>query len=117
MKITGKTKLGEVMQINPEAGMILFEYGLACVGCGLASMETLEQGCLAHGMKEKQIKDLLGRLNSEDKEENKKIERKKKDKHPRVCPDKFSMKISTEGKIKKLPSKKISSNKLKEMIR
>ena len=42
-KITKNTKLGEVMQINPEAGMILFEYGLHCVGCGLASMETLEQ--------------------------------------------------------------------------
>lgn len=100
-KITGNTKLGEVMQINPEAGMILFEYGLHCVGCGLASMETLEQGCLAHGMSKKEINEILSRLNKEDKQKKKSAKKKTK---------------TEENKIKKLPSKKISSNKLKEII-
>jgi hybrid cluster-associated redox disulfide protein len=62
-KITAKTKFDEIMHINPEAGMILFEHGMHCVGCGMASMETLEQGCLAHGMEKKEIKELIERLN------------------------------------------------------
>ncbi len=96
-KITKQTKLGEIMQINPEAGMILFEYGLHCIGCGLASMETLEQGCLAHGMGKKEMEELIEKLNKEDK----KVLKKKK----------------VGKKIKKLPNKKINSNKLKEMIK
>lgn len=62
-KITAKTKLGEIININPNAGMILFEEGMHCVGCGMASMETLEQGCLAHGMNKKEIKKLIEKLN------------------------------------------------------
>jgi hybrid cluster-associated redox disulfide protein len=92
-KITKDTKLGDIMKINPDAGMILFEHGLACIGCGLASMETLEQGCLAHGMEEKEINEVIERLNS--------------NKSPREKP---------ENKIKKLPKKKATINKLKEMI-
>ena len=74
-EITKKTKFDEIMNINPGAGMILFEYGLHCVGCGMASMETLEQGCLAHGMNEKEIKELVERLNGkkEEKKDREKI--------------------------------------------
>lgn len=62
-KITAKTKFDEILNINPEAGMILFEHGMHCVGCGMAAMETLEQGCAAHGMEKKEIKELIERLN------------------------------------------------------
>lgn len=76
-KITGETKLGEILQINPEAGMILFEYGLHCIGCGLASMETLEQGCLAHGMEKKEINEIIEKLNKSENKEIKKLSKRK----------------------------------------
>ena len=96
-KITKETKFDKIMKINPDAGMILFEYGMHCVGCGMASMETLEQGCVAHGMEKKEIEELIERLN--EKKEKISADDKKKVK-----------------KIKKLP-KENSIKKLKEIVR
>ncbi len=64
VKITGKTRLSEIMQKNPKAAEILFGAGMHCIGCAMASDESLEQGCLAHGMDKKQIDELLKKLNS-----------------------------------------------------
>jgi len=61
--ITKKTKLSELLGKNPKAAEVLFEAGMACVGCPMAMNETLEQGCLAHGMTKKQIEELIKRLN------------------------------------------------------
>ena len=63
MKINKTTKISEVISENPEAVEILFEAGLTCVGCPMAQQETLEQGCLAHGMSKKDIEKLIERLN------------------------------------------------------
>lgn len=63
MKVTRKTKLNELLGKNPKAAEILFEAGMACVGCPMAMSETIEQGCLAHGMTKKQIDELIKRLN------------------------------------------------------
>ncbi len=62
-KITKKTKLGEILKINPDAAETLFEAGLSCIGCPMAMQETLEEGCLAHGMSKKEVDELVGRLN------------------------------------------------------
>ena len=62
-KITLKSKLSEIMKINPELAEVLFESGMGCCGCPAAQMETLEEGCLAHGMTKKQIDKLVERLN------------------------------------------------------
>ena len=63
MKITHKTKINSLLNKKPEAVEILFEAGMACVGCPMAANETIEQGCLAHGMTKKQINELIKRLN------------------------------------------------------
>ena len=62
-RITGKTKLAEILKLKPEAAEVLFESGMTCIGCPMAMQETLEQGCKAHGMKKKEIDELIGRLN------------------------------------------------------
>jgi len=62
-KITRKTKLSAILEINPDAGEILFKQGLSCIGCPMAMQETLEEGCLAHGMNKKDIDKLIERLN------------------------------------------------------
>ena len=63
MKITSKTKLSEILRGNPDAAEILFEAGMGCIGCPMAQMETLEQGCKAHGMSKKQIDEIIKKLN------------------------------------------------------
>jgi hybrid cluster-associated redox disulfide protein len=63
MKITRKTKLSELLSKNPEAAEILFESGMSCIGCPMAMQETLEEGCSSHGMSEKEIDELIKKLN------------------------------------------------------
>lgn len=64
-RISRNTKLSEVLKINKNAAEILFNKGLACIGCPMAMEETLEQGCKAHGMNDKEIEDLLKKINKE----------------------------------------------------
>lgn len=63
MKITKKTKINDLLMKNPKLAKILFESGMHCVGCPMAVQETIEQGCLAHGFSEKEINDLIKKLN------------------------------------------------------
>jgi len=63
MKITRSTKLSEILQKKPEATEILFEAELSCVGCPMAMQETLEDGCKAHDFSDKEIDELIKRLN------------------------------------------------------
>lgn len=64
MKINKKTLLAEIMEKNPKAAeMLVFKYGLHCVGCPSAAAETLEEGLKAHGMTEGEIEKLVIALN------------------------------------------------------
>ncbi len=63
MKITKKTKINELVMRNSDAAEVLFKAGMVCVGCPMAAQETIEQGCLAHGMDKKEIDKLIKRLN------------------------------------------------------
>ena len=55
--------MSEVLEAKPEAAEVLFEAGMGCVGCPAAMMETLEEGCKAHGMKDKDIDKLVNEIN------------------------------------------------------
>ncbi|MCK5044019.1 DUF1858 domain-containing protein [Candidatus Pacearchaeota archaeon] len=65
-KITLKTKLGKILDINADAAEILFGHGLSCIGCPMAMEETLEEGCLAHGMNKQDIAKLVKILNEKE---------------------------------------------------
>ncbi len=62
-EITKNMIFAELLEKHPEAANILFESGLHCIGCGGAMYETIEQGCLAHGMSKKQIEELIKKIN------------------------------------------------------
>ena len=62
-KVTRKTKLSELLDSNEKAAEILFEAGMGCVGCAMAMQETIEDGCLAHGMEKKDVDELIKKLN------------------------------------------------------
>ncbi|MDU4935543.1 MAG: DUF1858 domain-containing protein, partial [Peptostreptococcaceae bacterium] len=46
--ITKDNTIGEILEINPNAADILMEFGMGCLGCPSATMETLEQACFIH---------------------------------------------------------------------
>ncbi len=55
--------IADVIEKYPEAIRVFFEYGITCVGCFLASDETIEQGISAHGIDVKKfLKDLNAAL-------------------------------------------------------
>ena len=60
-KITADTLIFEALQINPNAGEILVQYGMHCLGCPAAQMETLEEACNVHGI---DVNELLEKLNA-----------------------------------------------------
>jgi hybrid cluster-associated redox disulfide protein len=51
--------LGDIVSNYPEVAPVLTQFGLHCIGCQVSAYESLEQGCLAHGMKNKQIDELV----------------------------------------------------------
>ena len=63
-EITAKTKMNELIKDKPEAVGLLFEAGMGCVGCHMAQLETLEQGCMAHGMSKEEIDEIIDKINA-----------------------------------------------------
>jgi hybrid cluster-associated redox disulfide protein len=61
--ITAKTPISKIIEINPNNIEVLLESGLGCVGCHLSEFETLEQGCLGHGMTKKDVAEIIKKLN------------------------------------------------------
>lgn len=63
-KITKDILILDLIEQNSALAEVLTEeYGLHCIGCMAASMETLEQGALTHGMTEDQIDKMVEELN------------------------------------------------------
>lgn len=62
-KITGSMSFGEVLEKYPQTASIMMKHGLHCIGCHIAAFETVEQGCMAHGMDEENLKKMLKEMN------------------------------------------------------
>ena len=63
-KITKDILILDLVEQNQDLASVLTEeYGFHCVGCMAASMETLEQGALVHGMTDDQIEKMVEDLN------------------------------------------------------
>ncbi len=50
VKITKDMRIGELLQVSPEAAPILMEVGMHCLGCPASQMETLEEAAMVHGL-------------------------------------------------------------------
>ncbi len=50
MEITRETLISEIVENCPQAMPAFQAIGMHCMGCALASGETLEQACAAHGV-------------------------------------------------------------------
>ena len=59
--ITKDQTIGQVLQVNPKAAQILMNFGMGCLGCPSATMESLEQACIVHGL---ELEKVLEKLNN-----------------------------------------------------
>lgn len=50
LEITRDTLISEILEECPEAMPKFQELGMHCLGCALATAETLEQACAVHGV-------------------------------------------------------------------
>lgn len=62
--ITRDSLIGDVVRRHPKAAFVMMQYGLHCVGCHVSAYETVEQGCLGHGMPEEELDAMLDDLNA-----------------------------------------------------
>lgn len=58
--ITKDQTIGEVLQLNPNAANILMRFGMGCLGCPSAQVESIEQACEVHGLN---LEEVLVALN------------------------------------------------------
>lgn len=63
--ITKDMKLGEVIRKYPASAAVMMEYGLHCIGCHVAEWESIEEGCMAHGITKEEFEKMLDELNSD----------------------------------------------------
>ncbi len=49
MIVTKDSNIMEIINTYPETISVLQKHGIGCIGCMLASAETLEQGLASHG--------------------------------------------------------------------
>lgn len=65
-KITKTMTLGDTITKYPKSVEILMKYGLHCIGCHVATWETIEQGAMAHGITGEKLDNMLKELNKEE---------------------------------------------------
>ncbi len=63
VKLTKKVNLSELLEKYPQSAEVLFNHGMHCLGCMATQMETLEDGCKAHGMPAKEIEKIVAEIN------------------------------------------------------
>lgn len=59
MQYTKDMTIGEILRSNPENANILMSFGMGCVGCPGAQMETLAEAAQVHGMALDKLMDAL----------------------------------------------------------
>lgn len=66
--VTKDMTIGDVVQKYPEAVPIMTSYGLHCIGCRVATWESVEEGCKVHGIEDAKIEKMIGEINAALKE-------------------------------------------------
>ncbi|MFH1751926.1 MAG: DUF1858 domain-containing protein [archaeon] len=61
--ITKDMTIQEVIEKVPGSVNVLMNYGFHCIGCHIASVETIEEGIKAHGLKDSDLKKMLKEIN------------------------------------------------------
>ena len=67
--ITKDMSIGQVLSIDRNTAAIMMQFGMHCLGCPHATMESLEMACAAHGTDVEELVRLLNEYfaNKQDK--------------------------------------------------
>ena len=60
MKVTKDTIIGEVVMADENVAPLLMSMGLHCLGCAMASGESIGDACMVHGL---DADDLVNEIN------------------------------------------------------
>ncbi|MGM9522113.1 MAG: DUF1858 domain-containing protein [Oscillospiraceae bacterium] len=60
-EFTKDTVISEVLAAAPDSAPIFLSIGMHCLGCAMASGETIEEACAVHGVN---VDDFLTNLNN-----------------------------------------------------
>lgn len=61
MVVTSETVIGDILDADMNAAMVLMEMGMHCVGCPSSRGESLAEACVVHGI---DVNELVDRLNA-----------------------------------------------------
>ncbi len=61
MAVTKDMLIREVLQENPDSAAILMSFGMGCIGCPSAQMETLEEAAAVHGINVDNVVEALNK--------------------------------------------------------
>jgi hybrid cluster-associated redox disulfide protein len=56
--------IAEAVCKYPQTADIMMRYGMHCIGCQVAAMESISQGAAAHGLNKAQIAKMLKEMNA-----------------------------------------------------
>ena len=70
--IAKEQTVSAVVAAHPEVASVLTAAGLHCIGCHVSEFESIEEGCMGHGMTKQQIEDLIVAANAKVAEHEKK---------------------------------------------
>ena len=59
--ITKDNTIGEVIRLNENSELVLMRFGMGCIGCPSAQVETVEQACEVHGV---DVNEILNKMNA-----------------------------------------------------
>ncbi|MGV8151191.1 MAG: DUF1858 domain-containing protein [Candidatus Woesearchaeota archaeon] len=75
-KISKDMIIAEIVDKHPYLAEYIMDYGVHCVGCGVSSFETLEEGFTGHGISEEEVDTIIDELNKVIEENEKNAEKK-----------------------------------------
>ena len=61
--ITKNMNIGDILKECPESADIMGKYGLHCIGCRISTVESLEDGCRGHGLRDEDIDNMVKEIN------------------------------------------------------
>lgn len=61
--LTKESNLAEAVYKYPQIAEVLMDFGLHCVGCFASAYDTIEAGAKIHGLSDKDIKEMIARVN------------------------------------------------------
>lgn len=62
-QINKKMIISEALRVNGKTSEVLSNSGIHCAGCWISGSETIEEGCLIHGMSQREIDLIIKKIN------------------------------------------------------